>query len=316
MSIIDLMSNDLRFNRSQIEQISEHTSTYYSFIMLKGRPLEAPDDDLKLIQTWIYDFVRDETEPLPDHVTAYEPGRSIIRNAQLHQNGKHLLTLDIKHFFHSWKTEAVRSFFEGMASANPALGITMRDVELLASLATTQNHLPMGSPCSPAIANRLMLPCDELLRDRLSSTMTYSRYSDDIAISSAERIDVPKTVSMVESVLKTQGLHLNKKKTRCTGTGGKRRVTGVYISPEGKLSIGSVRRRALKALIYEHLMTEDGKESVPANRLIGLIGFCQQIEPDFVARLISKYSNYGRAATAPGGLMDLLAQEAASELTA
>lgn len=313
MSIIDLMSHDLQYEHSQLDDICQNAELHYSSFDLHGRPIEAPDEELKLVQTWIYDFVRSETEPLPSFITAYEPGTNIVKNAQIHQSGSHLLTLDVKGFFHSWHTRSLRDYFTQLANAKPSLRISNHDVEMLAKLCTVDNHLPMGSPCSPALANRLMLPCDRQILSSLDSALSYSRYSDDMAFSSTEQIDVEKIIEIVEAILKEYGLRLNRKKIKCRGKGSRRCVTGVFISPDGQLSIGSARRHQLKELVYKHLVSKDGREEVSADKLIGLITFCQQIEPDFVAHVISKYSNYGRAASVAGGLMELLIQESAAE---
>lgn len=313
MSIIDLMSSDLHFERSLLDELCRNAEWYYHQFRLDGRPIEAPSEELKLVQAWIYDFVRTETDSLPSYVTAYETGSNIIKNAQIHQNASHLLTLDIESFFHSWHRQALRDYFTSLANTKPSLDMTSRDIEMLTSFCTVRGHLPMGSPCSPALANRLMLPCDRQIIDSLGGGMVYSRYADDMAISSNTHIDVDETVKKAEDILKGFGLKLNQKKTRCMGKGDRRRIAGIYISPEGQLSIGSARRRQLKELIYRHLVSEEGKEIISAHRLMGLITFCRQIEPAFVARVISKYSNYGRAARVPGGLMELLMQEAIVE---
>lgn len=68
-------------------------------------------------------------------------------------------------------------------------------------------------------------------------------------------------------------------------------MTGVFICPDGSLSIGSKRKRAIKSNLYNFLVHNEGKPS----HILGLIYFAIQVEPEWAANLLIKYANYGKA---------------------
>lgn len=312
MSIIDLISEDLRIPKLALISLSNNTKIHYRTFIVNGREIEAPDNQLKLVQTWISDYLRMFTPALPDYVTAYEPGSSINANALIHKDKEHILSLDIRHFFHSWRIKEVSAYFEEMRYFDFLVGeesvITKSDAEFLGKLSTYHGRLTMGSPSSPALANRLMLPIDQEICERLCGNYSYSRYSDDITISSNNRICVSDLLQLISEPLRIRGLELNKKKTHCMGKGDNRKITGIYITPEGELSLGKVRRAHIKSLVYKYAIS-DKPDGMEAKKILGYLHFCQQIEPDFVFKLILKYSNYGRASKEYGGLMGMLERD-------
>lgn len=248
-----------------------------------------------MVQSWIADFIRCETERLPEYVTAYEYGSSIVRNARLHSEHAHIVTFDVCHFFHSCKAVQVSNLYSNITiSKRPGMRPSMldeSDVDLLVKLSCFRGALTLGSPSSPFIANRLFCPIDAKIISALPADCTYSRYSDDIAISSNKWIDVEQVSQTIEVIMEANGFELNKRKTHCYGKGSARKITGVFIGEDGSLSIGPERKLHLKKELYKALMKQD----VNLRVLLGELAFCKQVEPDYFNRLLAKYSSYGIA---------------------
>lgn len=322
MSIASLMADDLGLERGYIDDLVRRVPRLYRRFRIGGRRIDAPHPELKLVQTWIADFVLAEGDALPAHVSAYEPGRSVAANARAHAGQAHLLTLDIRSFFRSCTEDMVAGVFGHMSyqdrisrqgrdprqGAAPPSGAAGRrvaladdDVRLLTALSCRRGALVMGSPSSPFIANRIMLPTDERIMRALPAGCTYTRYSDDISISSNEWLDAGAIVSHVGEILRDAGFELHEGKTRCVGRGDSRRVTGVFITPEGDLALGPKRKRQLGRDLYRLLMTGEGDP----HALLGQLGFCRQVEPGYFDRLMSKYASYG-AAVEYGGVLGAL----------
>lgn len=262
----------------------------------KARVISVPDPSLQLVQEWIADFVRENTSELPSYVAAYETGRSIVQNALIHASHRHLLTLDIHHFFPSCTREmVVVKVFSGMSARDGETGqrhqLGADDVDLLASLSCYKGALAVGSPCSPFIANRIMLPVDGEIIAALPDGYAYSRYSDDISISSDSRINTDLITQIVEKILSDHGFSLNRSKTHCRGTGDARRVTGVFLTSDGSLSIGRDRKKELCRQLYALLKKQEGSPS----RVLGMLFFCKQVEPEYFNTLVAKYATYGLA---------------------
>lgn len=298
------IEHDLGLPQDTIQNILLDTARLYSYVRIGSRFISIPSSELKLIQTWIAEFVQQNTEALPHYVTAYEVGSSILANAKIHAKYRHTLSLDIKHFFQSCSMSEVTLVFSGLRYKNldgQMSTLTNEEAYLLARLSCYQDHLAVGSPSSPFLANRAFLPVDKEIISLLPDGAVYSRYSDDICISSNSRLDVKALVKAIDDKLAANGFSLNEKKIHIAGTGSKRKVTGVYLGPDGLCSIGVERKKRIKNELYQLLVHNRGNP----NRIMGLLNFCRQIEPDYYNDLLAKYANYGIAREC-GGVISAL----------
>lgn len=310
MSIARMIENDLGLEDGYIESLSAYSPTLYKSFSCGGRLINAPFSELKIVQDWIAAFIRAEGGPVPPYATAYETDCSVVRNAVAHQTHAHLLALDIRHFFESCREDLVKSVFLGMryrdftVSGEPELRVSEGEAILLTTLSCYKGGLAMGAPSSPFLANRIMAPVDSRIVSGLSQRMSYTRYSDDICISSDAWIDFDSTIALVSDALDSIGLELNEKKTRLLGKGNARRIAGVYITSDGRLTIGPKKKRELKRELYDILL---GKTFTYAEivALIGRINYCRQVDPAFLNSLLAKYASYGLARNA-GGVMPAL----------
>lgn len=294
-SISDLIQGDLGFESDYVENLAKEASDFYKTVYIDDRQVNVPSAELKLVQCWISDFIRTVNPDLPKYVTAYERKSSITKNAFLHQDNAHILNLDIKDFFHSCNESMVRSVFTSLkgrcTNLDPVFPLKEEDINLLTNLACYKRTLSVGSPCSPAIANRIMIPVDKTIISNLPSYIVYSRYSDDMTFSSNKWIEVDTVAEVVSSVLESYGFRLNRTKTKCSGKGDKRLITGVFLMPDGSLSIGSKRKRELKKSLYQYLVAGQGNPAI----ILGRIYFAISVEPAWAARLLEKYADYGLA---------------------
>ena len=183
--------------------------------------------------------------------------------------------------------------------------LTADDVDLLVALSCYRGSLATGSPCSPFIANRIMASFDHEIAARLGERFVYSRYSDDICISSTEWIDSAEISTFVGSRLRQNGFDLNSDKTRCFGRGHLRKITGIYLDCDGVLRLGPQRKAELKRSLYQVLMCECDRNH--AHRVLGHLSFCKQVEPDYYNSLLAKYASYGKAVSY-GGVMPALVE--------
>lgn len=309
MFIADRICFDLGMtNRQLLDLASSTTDKYYCF-SAGGRKIVAPQPDLKLVQCWISDYINTEFDIDLPYATAYEKGSSVCHNAKLHANSSHFLLLDICHFFESCTQKMVRNLFSGgvyqPTNAASRLRLTADDVDLLVALSCYRGSLATGSPCSPFIANRIMASFDHEIAAGLGEKFVYSRYSDDICISSTEWINSAEISTFVGSRLRQKSFDLNSDKTRCFGRGHLRKITGIYLDCDGVLRLGPQRKAELKRLLYQALMRECDRNH--AHRVLGHLSFCRQVEPDYYNALLAKYASYGKAVSC-GGVMPALVE--------
>lgn len=309
MSIADRICFDLGMTNRQLLDLASSTTDKYHCFSAGGRKIVAPQPDLKLVQCWISDYINTEFDIDLPYATAYEKGSSVCHNAKLHANSSHFLLLDICHFFESCTQKMVRDLFSGgvYQSTNAAsrLRLTADDVDLLVALSCYRGSLATGSPCSPFIANRIMASFDHEIAAGLGEKFVYSRYSDDICISSTEWINSAEISTFVGSRLRQKSFDLNSDKTRCFGRGHLRKITGIYLDCDGVLRLGPQRKAELKRLLYQALMRECDRNH--AHRVLGHLSFCRQVEPDYYNALLAKYASYGKAVSC-GGVMPALVE--------
>ena len=140
--------------------------------------------------------------------------------------------LDIADFFPSIKSDQVNRIFRYFFNFS-------NDVSnLLTDLITYQGKLPQGSPVSSDIAN-LVLSWDgaesALVESLAKKGFRYSRYVDDIAISSTQSIkndEKTEVIKMINSFVRSKGFQVSHKKTCVAGPRIMKIVTGIRIGKD------------------------------------------------------------------------------------
>ncbi|MFS2049036.1 reverse transcriptase family protein [Variovorax sp. Varisp41] len=119
----------------------------------------------------------------PDYLQGSLKGRDYVTNARLHTNKQILICEDVKKFFPSVKADLVADVWLGFFRFSPEVA------QLLTALTTKDGALPQGAITSSYIANLAMWRHEPLLHAKLADRgITYSRYVDDMAASSAQHL--------------------------------------------------------------------------------------------------------------------------------
>lgn len=183
------------------------------------REISAPINPLKIIQAKLNQVLLAVYSSKPQvHSFLYE--KSIVTNAKSHTRKNLILNLDLEDFFPSIHFGRVQGMFLG----TPYL----RNEEVartLARLASLSSGLPQGAPSSPIISNMICGKLDsELLRACSTSKCFYTRYADDITISTykpsfspeiAIRTDDGYSISQtLEGIIVDNGFKIKDSKTR------------------------------------------------------------------------------------------------------
>lgn len=225
-----------------------------SFIPKKSggkRMIEAPIPDLKNIQKAIDDVFFRHFE-LSKHCCAYRKNISIVDNALPHLGAKTLLKFDIKDFFPSITLKNVYYQFR-------YYGYGKNVAKYLGFLCVNGDCvLPQGAPTSPMLSNLVCVRLDARISGYCKSTnskycLKYTRYADDITISSNRRLakeEINSIKKMINAIIISEGFYPNYDKFKCFHVGQKMMVTGININSKNELHVDKLKLREVEIAIH------------------------------------------------------------------
>lgn len=254
--------------------VKNSDAKYITFNMTKRkgglRKISAPSDDLKLLQRRVADLLQNCLEEInkankwnDKMVHGFMRDRSILTNANRHKNRKCVVNLDLQNFFEAINFGRVRGYF----IKNRSFGSHPEVATVLAQIACFQNSIPQGSPCSPVISNLVAHILDiRLSKVAQRSGCTYSRYADDITLSTnkgklPESIVKPSEKSLHEWEIGPElskaitgcGYSVNQTKTRVQYQDSRQEVTGLVVN--SKVNIRKEYRHTVRAMAHRLFMT-------------------------------------------------------------
>lgn len=238
---------------------------------------------------------------------AYHRGCSIKDCILKHVNGKTFIKLDIRSFFDSIKMD----IFEAQVVKVFGIGKRYkRDLDDLIGCCFVNGRLPLGFTISPLFSDIFLSEFDiRILEYGRKNNLTYTRYADDILISSNNEMDKSErkeVILFLESLLYEYGLKLNTQKcVECVlkKQGDFIRYLGISIIRKNQNNYISVGRSfifkiAKSYLLYNKMRSNEGAINDASlfymrMRLIGQIDFLRYIEGEVgLNRLNSRVKKY------------------------
>ncbi|WP_122271390.1 reverse transcriptase family protein [Pseudomonas savastanoi] len=155
-------------------------------------------EPLKAIQRKIVDRILSKVtypEYLHGGIRDTKLPRSIYSNARVHTGAKTVILQDISDFFPSITTEHMQRLFVGLFRFSPGVA------SLLANLVTREGQVPQGASTSSYLANLVFWDVEPALVTRFKAEkLVYSRFADDITVSSRTPIPAAVTSQVIASV--------------------------------------------------------------------------------------------------------------------
>lgn len=232
-------------------------------------------------------FVRHRNPHYPhDAAHAYIAGRSILTNARAHIGATLVINADIKSFFRSISAARVRELFLG-------LGLTAKGAAALTKIVVRENHLPLGLPTSPLLANAVCVRLDDRLRSLVPGGR-YTRYADDLSFSGP----VLPSKDELAAELEKEGFLLAEQKWRAARAGRGLYVTGLAIEDRREPRVPQSMKRRLRQELYyarkfglaRHIGVRNyGGMQTGINQIDGLISYVRGIEPRIGARFVAEW---------------------------
>lgn len=256
------------------------------------RVIAHPAKPLKAIQRVVLHQLLDRA-PVSAIATAYVRGRGITSNARRHAGQPYILKLDFEQFFPSIHPRDWDRFIR----ASHHLKEYISDNTLLHKILfwgagrMEPTCLSIGAPTSPSISNLVCLSLDSFLIEQAEHFgLRVTRYADDITVSGSDVqsiLQFEKTLSNALQRNKGLTLRLNDKKRGLYGPGQRKMVTGLILTPDGRVSIGRERKREINALVHKFSIGQSNEDMVFRGK--GLLAFAKSAEPTFFASMVEKY---------------------------
>jgi hypothetical protein len=246
-----------------------------------SRIIEMPDRQLMAAQRraarWLA-MVLPTTRPS----CAFAPGRSVVVHAAAHAGAVEAVQLDIADFFGSVRRgQLIAALSPGpRARAHPMDGWPREAITTLVRLCMRVRDgrwtLPQGAPTSPALANAAAAPLDHRIRAAGNAAFgvgrwTYTRYADDLVISTQEPIRdfAVQAEELARAAIQASGWKVNEQKVgRWTaGAGRPLVICGLLVGRDADpVALGREASRRARAALSDRFndampRREDGGSS-------------------------------------------------------
>ncbi len=283
------------------------------------RTIAIPAAPLMSVQRWISGNILVHGRP---HAAskAYAPGSSVLRAAERHCGCRWLIKLDARRFFESISEIAAYRVFTTDFAYQPLVALELARIctRLPANAragrsprwsarvsgygaipdyhAAQLGHLPQGAPSSPMLANLAVREFDgEMALMARRYRMTYTRYADDIALSTSDpaftRSLASDVVLSAYAVMGSHGLSPNTTKTNVVSPGARKLVLGLLVDCD-RPRLTREFKDSLRMHLHYCLRPDVGPALHAEKRyfasviglhrhLSGLVAFASQIEPEY-----------------------------------
>lgn len=256
------------FNNQQLKNVCYTASRRYVHYTIDKRNKQGgkrniyhPARELKYIQRII---VRDLLSRLPIHftATAYKEKISIFHNALIHKDSDYLLKLDFTNFFPSISNEVIKRHILNNKHLVP--DDLESNIDELCLFVCRNNVLTIGAPSSPFLSNTVMYKFDQKLNRYLSRRrIKYTRYADDLFLSTTRKNILSEAHEFIRELILNEEysfLKLNEHKTYNASRAFSRKVTGLTITPDKKISIGREKKKHIKKLLHKWTLNQLNEE--------------------------------------------------------
>jgi hypothetical protein len=251
------------------------------------RLIEVPNKDLMKKQRQILNELKKINGTSTKFAHAYVKNRNIITHSKVHAGKYYFVKIDLSNFF--WTCR--KDWFIFMRNYTKYLD-NIPDIlyDDIINYCFYKNRLAMGAPTSPMLSNIIMIPIDYRI-DKLAKSsgrhgtrdnISYSRYADDIMISSDMRLI--KVLNKLKCFFYKTPFYINKNKTYSSNW--KRRIVITGLVSNKKPNIKKVFYKRIRAEIFnlkKDLLSGriNRLEKSQINRLIGIVNYFSFVNKRF-----------------------------------
>ena len=265
----------------------------------KRRELVSPSDRLRAYHHFLRLFLVDFLPVHEEAVFSYRKGVSAHAAVEQHALSRHFFITDIESFFPSLTRDIVRKTITSAIAEIPIADLSDH-LEHVLDLLCVDRTLPIGFSTSPGLSNAALYPFDVAFHAGCRQLgVIYTRYSDDIIVSSRERSTVEAGEKALNDILARMfggELRLHRGKSKYLNVGGKIKLLGMVLLPNGTISVDISVKNEIETMLHLYLrdrerfntMLEAGSAKTEA-RLAGLLNYVNSVDQSYLEKLRRKY---------------------------
>jgi hypothetical protein len=233
---------------------------------------------------------------------AYIKGRCTVDAVKKHQqnNSNWFLKVDFHDFFGSTTKEFTMKTLRNIVPFNLLLEFprTGAEIEKALDLCFLDGGLPQGTPISPMLTNLLMIPIDFALANGFRNFhdkgqyFVYTRYADDMLISSLRDFDPKEVQEYIRTVIESVGAPytFKEEKTRYGSRAGSNWNLGLMLNKDNEITVGHRAKKHFRAMMTNYIL--DSKNGVKwsvddLHSMQGILSYYKMIERDYFEGLLN-----------------------------
>lgn len=214
--------------------------------------------------------------------------RDYLSNCAVHTNQKLVISEDVTNFFPSISASIVHQMWVGVFRLSNEIA------EILTDLVCFNGWLVQGAKPSSYICNLILWNREALLVEELQSRgLTYTRYVDDITVSSPNSLSkasITEILSKIYGMLASVNARPNRKKHQVMPNGQRQSVHRVNVNHETP-TLPKNERNKVKAAVYQcekEFASEQSTEDYQSlyNRTLGRVNNLKRMHPKMGKELV------------------------------
>lgn len=217
----------------------------------------------------------------PKYLTGSTKGQDYKSNANLHVGAKMLITEDIGSFFPSTKAAVIQDVWQYF------FGFSAEAAACMTKLTIRQGSLPQGAVTSPDLANLVFWRVEPALQARFAASgIAYSRFVDDIALSSKQPLTTGEKTSAIAKVfgmMADRGYKPKRQKHEIMTA--RKRMVVTKLGINDKPGLDKKKRSLIRAMV--HRLEKQPPEVAMAtfSKIAGQVGTMKRFHPGEAAPL-------------------------------
>ncbi len=254
----------------------------------KERTVFVPCKSIKLAQKYVLEKYLTPIN-YSEYAYAYTKGRSIVDMTSVHIGNSYFLHIDVKHFFDSMRWSTFKDIVLNHYADSELAELIKEDEKELRFILTFRRLFRQGSITSPYVSNIYLKEFDDIMGEYVDKNLKdgkYTRYSDDIYISSSEFIK-NDLIEFIKKNLHKYGLRINYEKISLRRLKDSVSIVGLSLLSEGDIAAKTSFKKKTKSLVYNAIKNKGNKTNF--NVLYGHLYFLMMVDPVYFNVLQNKY---------------------------